>query len=126
MKSGVLFLCLITPMIRIFISIFFSQLCIVVAQTAGHYQTGAIIAFWNVENLYDTINDPQKDDEEFTPTGKLAWTSERYHQKIKNLSGVISDINSEVPRAKLGMIGMCEIENIEVLNDLVTSHSLKG
>ena len=80
---------------------------------------GAVVAFWNVENLYDTIDDPLKDDDEFTPSGKLAWTNERYWQKINNLARVIAEINSEVPGSPLGMMGLCEIENVQVLRHLV-------
>ena len=46
----------------------------------------AVIAFWNVENLFDTIDDPLKQDNEFTPQGALAWTGERYRHKLTNLA----------------------------------------
>lgn len=84
-----------------------------------------VFAFWNVENLYDTIDDPSKDDDEFTPQGKLAWTSDRYQNKIKNLAHVISSINAEVSNCRLGLMGLCEIENMDVLTDLVRSPAIK-
>jgi hypothetical protein len=111
---------------RIFLLSFFVFSFAIHAQKGAGTANGVVIAFWNVENLYDTVDDPLKDDGEFTPTGKLAWTSDRYHQKINNLSRVISEINSEVPNAWLGMIGLCEIENINVLNDLVNSSAIRA
>jgi hypothetical protein len=87
--------------------------------------THAIIGFWNVENLYDTVDDPLKDDDEFTPSGSLAWTSERYRHKIRNLSETLAAIAVETPGAEILMVGLCEIENISVLHDLVSSRALK-
>ena len=79
------------------------------------------VAWWNVENLFDTIdhvdNFPQKgNDDEFTPNGKNKWTSERYFQKLENLSEIISLMNDEnCP----DILGICEVENESVLNDLI-------
>ena len=47
------------------------------------------IMFFNTENLFDTINDPEKNDDEFTPQGAKFWTGYRYKQKLTNLSKVI-------------------------------------
>src|ERR1043165_3915545 len=77
------------------------------------------VGFWNVENLYDTINDPKKDDEEFLPQGKNAWTGERYRTKIDHLSDAISQMATDATPDGLAMIGLCEIENKSVLKDLV-------
>ncbi len=83
----------------------------------------ARIAFWNVENLFDTINDPRIDDEEFLPNGKMKWTSDRYNTKINNLSKVILAIgDGKGP----DILGMSEIENEGVLIDLTTKTSLKS
>ncbi|CAN5819964.1 endonuclease [soil metagenome] len=81
----------------------------------------ARIAFWNVENFYDTINDPAIDDEEFLPGGKMKWTSERYNAKLKNLSKVILAMgNGTGP----DILGMAEVENRNVLVDLTTKTDL--
>src|SRR4051812_14121429 len=84
------------------------------------------VGFWNVENLYDTINDPKKDDEEFLPQGKNAWTGERYRTKIDHLSDAISQMATDVTPDGLALIGLCEIENKSVLKDLVAAPKLKA
>ncbi len=48
-----------------------------------------VVAFYNVENLFDTSDDPKKNDEDFTPTGKLAWTEDRYQVKLGRIAQVI-------------------------------------
>ena len=70
------------------------------------------IAFYNVENLFDTINDLDVLDEEFTPNGKNQWTFARYQTKLVNTAKVISSIAPD-------FIGLAEIENKGVLIDLV-------
>jgi predicted extracellular nuclease len=79
------------------------------------------IAFYNVENLYDTINDPAVDDEEFLPQGKNAWTSERYQRKLNNLARVIDSLGGGP-----ALLGLCEVENEGVLNDLIQHRLLIG
>ncbi len=51
------------------------------------------VASWNLENLFDTVDDPNKYDEEFTPTGSGQWTEERLDKKLNNLAHVISSMN---------------------------------
>lgn len=72
-----------------------------------------VVSFYNVENLYDTINDPNKNDEEFLPTGKNQWTGERYLNKLNKLNQVMTDMGD------LLVMGVCEIENRQVLTDLL-------
>ena len=50
------------------------------------------IAFYNVENLFDTINDPKTWDDDRTPKGRDRWTSVIYEKKLKNIAKVIADI----------------------------------
>jgi endonuclease/exonuclease/phosphatase family metal-dependent hydrolase len=78
--------------------------------------------FYNVENLYDTLNDPKINDDEFTPSGKVPWTNERFETKIKHTGKVIADITSP---AMPDLIGFAEIENKQVLEILVSSAELK-
>jgi endonuclease/exonuclease/phosphatase family metal-dependent hydrolase len=70
------------------------------------------VAFWNVENLFDTIPSAFYDDAEFTPEGARKWNTERYDAKIKNLARVIDDMAADV-------VGLAEVENEAVLRDLV-------
>ena len=56
------------------------------------------IVFYNVENLFDTINNPYKIDEQFLPYSKKKWNTGRYKKKINDLGKVISSINiNELP-----------------------------
>lgn len=84
------------------------------------------IGFWNVENLYDTLNDQWKNDEDFTPAGRNGWTGERYRTKITHLAEVISKMATDVTPDGLTMMGLCEIENKSVVVDLVNSPALKN
>lgn len=81
--------------------------------------TVACIAFYNVENLFDTIDSPDTDDFEFTPGGPNVYTSAVYHDKLSNLSKVLSEIGTEYTPDGAALIGVSEIENREVLEDLV-------
>ncbi len=79
------------------------------------------IASYNVENLYDTIDDPTTDDNEFLPNTSNDWNTDKYQQKIKNLAHVISAINKyELPE----LIGLIEIENANVIQDLINNELL--
>lgn len=86
----------------------------------------AAIGFWNVENLYDTLNDQWKNDEDFTPAGANAWDGERYRTKIRHLADAISQMATDVTPDGLAMFGLCEVENKSVVLDLVRSPQLKG
>jgi len=78
--------------------------------------------FYNVENLFDTINDPTIDDEEFLPASAKKWNTERYNKKLENLAKVISSVNTnELPE----IVGFAEIENRTVLEDLINTTNLK-
>ena len=91
---------------------------------ARQYQLAAI-GFWNVENLYDTLNDPFKNDEDFTPEGKNAWTGERYRRKLEHLSTTIAGMATEWNPDGLAILGLCEVENRKVVEDLVNTPALK-
>jgi len=81
------------------------------------------VAFYNLENLFDTINNPNLD-EEWLPDGAQNWTSEKYNKKLENLARVISEIGtSENPNSPT-LIGAAEIENRGVLEDLVKQPKL--
>ncbi|MFC2151896.1 hypothetical protein ACFLSE_05155 [Bacteroidota bacterium] len=77
--------------------------------------------FYNVENLFDTINDPSTKDDDFTPEGKKNWTNTRYSKKLNDLAKVISSVNVE---ALPCLVGFAEIENRYVLEDLVKTNYL--
>lgn len=70
------------------------------------------IAFYNVENLFDTINGPNND-EEFLPKGKKEWNSERYNTKIDHINQIICGLKTPM------LMGLCEIENKDVIEDII-------
>ncbi len=80
------------------------------------------VAFYNVENLFDTDDDPNTFDDDFTPNGKQEWTNERYAEKLQKIAKVISSIGDEDGAE---IIGVCEIENEKVLQDLINESILK-
>lgn len=82
------------------------------------------IAFYNLENLFDTENDPLTYDDDRTPDGKDHWTEEIYQDKLKNMAKVIAEIGAEVSGSAPTIIGVCETENRKVLEDLVNQETL--
>jgi hypothetical protein len=79
---------------------------------------GLTLAFYNVENLYDTIDDTKINDEEFLPTGKGQWNTQKFNQKLDNIAKVIASMDTnDFP----DMIGLAEIENVEVLQLLAAN-----
>ena len=79
-------------------------------------------AFYNVENLFDTIDDPNINDKNYLPDSKVAWNTERYNHKLDNLSIVMKSIDSTGFPA---LFGLCEVENIDVVEDLINHTNLK-
>lgn len=90
-------------------------------------QTSKIaIGFYNLENLFDTLDDSLTVDEEFTPGGSKVWTEKLYKDKLERLSHVIHQMGVEDKSAALAVLGVCEIENRRVLEDLVNSEQIKN
>jgi len=84
-------------------------------------KTEHTIAFYNVENLFDTIDNPNKIDESFTPNGFSKWDADRYQKKLKSISKVLGAIDkNKLPI----LIGLCEVENKEVLQKLIEQKEL--
>lgn len=84
----------------------------------------AVIAFYNQENLFDTIDDPATNDAEFLPGGANGWNSGRYQYKLGKMSEVISQIGGEVVNGGPTILGLSEIENGEVVKDLISTPAL--
>ena len=84
------------------------------------------IAFYNLDNLFDTIRDPRINDEEFTPKGESKWDSKRYYLKLSHLADVISQIGDEYSKNGPAFIGVSEVENRQVVEDLAHTPPLKS
>ena len=85
----------------------------------------AVIAFYNLENFYDTVNNTLTDDEEFLPNGVRNYNSKIYWNKVGNLATVISQMGTDINPDGPAILGVAEIENDTVLNDLVHHPLLK-
>jgi hypothetical protein len=94
------------------------------SQSKNEYQLRTI-AFYNLENLFDTKNDTLIYDDDRTPEGKDAWTQERYEHKLGQLSKVISQIGLGISKNPPDILGVCEVENKQVLQDLVNHQNLR-
>ena len=82
------------------------------------------IAFYNFENLFDTINQPDVIDEEFTPQGAMKWGSMKYHNTLNNLAYAISQFALDYCPQGPAVIGISEIENRGVIEDLIKTGPL--
>jgi len=80
-------------------------------------------AFYNLENLFDTINDPNINDESFLPDAENPWNSQRYQHKLDQMSKAMADID---PSGYPSLFGLCEVENKAVVQDLIDQPALKN
>lgn len=77
------------------------------------------VAFYNLENLFDTINNNGKYDAEFSPTGARQWNAVKYKSKISNMARAVTAMTTKTTPGGPALLGVSEIENITVLRDLV-------
>ncbi len=103
--------------------LFLFVVSITIAQEKKSYKLNTI-AFYNVENLFDFEDDPLTFDDDRTPDGKDHWTEEIYEKKLANMAKVISEIGKDVTGTTPAIIGLCEIENRRVLEDLLNQEPL--
>ena len=82
------------------------------------------VGFYNLENLFDTKNDTLFRDDDRTPEGKYRWTSSRLETKLKNISEVVTRINVELKETEWLGLGVCEVENFELLEALTIRNGL--
>lgn len=100
-------------------------LIVVMAGQAQEKKKGLYsVAFYNLENLFDTIHDEGKNDYEYLPDAKKQWNTEKYTSKLKNLSKVISELSRDKVPEGPAVIGVAEAENRRVLDDLVKQPAL--
>jgi hypothetical protein len=105
-------------------SVFISILLILVSFLSfGQEQNKHIIMFYNVENLFDIYDDPVVRDDEFTPDGPKEWTDAKYRKKLGNIEEVIYSVAASKHNYP-AIIGVSEIENRRVLDDLVSTSKL--
>lgn len=83
------------------------------------------IAFYNVENLFDTIDNKHTLDRDFTPQGKKKWGPYRYQLKVKKIGKAISKIGNSKCSLPPVLVGLAEVENKNVIEDLIKSDDLQ-
>ena len=83
------------------------------------------VVFYNMENLFDIYNDPETHDDEFTPEGVKQWNQLRYEKKLWNMERVLFDLAAQKKDYPI-VIGVSEIENRAVLEDLISQPKLRG
>ena len=105
-------------LLTLIVAILTSHLC---AQQAG--ESTYRVMFYNVENLFDTKDDTLKNDDEFLPEGERHWDNHIFYKKLNNTAKVIISVGGWQAPA---MVGLCEIENRYVLNQLVYETPLKN
>ncbi|WP_370173924.1 endonuclease/exonuclease/phosphatase family protein [Leeuwenhoekiella palythoae] len=104
---------------------FFIPFLCVFGQEAQQYQM-LTLAFYNLENLFDTENDPITYDDDRTPDGKDRWTQEIYTDKLVKMAEVIAQIGPEEAQGPPAIVGVAEIENLKVLQELTGQEVLRS
>ncbi|MEO6760149.1 MAG: hypothetical protein ABIO24_11900, partial [Saprospiraceae bacterium] len=105
--------------------LFFLLPGLISAQSADNYKVAAI-GFYNLENFFDTLDSPITNDADFLPNGRLAWNTVKYVSKQANMAKVISQLATEVSPDGVAMLGVAEVEDRKVLEDLVLQPALKA
>ncbi len=83
------------------------------------------IAFYNLENLFDTVDDPHTLDDDYTPKGFKRWKDSRYRSKIKKLAKAISRIGEDENLHPPVLVGIAEVENDKVVEKLLNTKYLR-
>ena len=83
------------------------------------------VAFYNLENLFDTKDEPRKLDQDFTPDGFKKWSVKRYKRKVHKLAKTISEVGNRTSKTAPVLVGVAEVENAHVIEDLLNTGSLE-
>lgn len=103
-----------------FLAIYVLLLSITLVYAQQKNYTVYSLAFYNIENLFDIEDDPDNPgDDEFLPASAYNWTQDKYEKKLDNIARVISRLGREYCPLGPAVIGVSEVENRKVLEDLV-------
>ena len=108
-----------------FINLFFALIFSIAWGQEKQYAVHTV-AFYNVENLFDTIKSPNTFDAEFTPNGQRGWGTQKYNRKLNLLAEAISQIGTDENPNMPTILGVSEIENRAVLEDLIKEEKLQS
>ena len=106
------------------LKIFVTALLALTLVSCAEAKDKVVIGFYNVENLFDIEDDPHKNDNQFLPEGSYNWTQDKYELKLHNIASVIKAMADE-NGAFHSVLGVAEVENLKVLEDLVAQPELK-
>ena len=95
-------------------------LLLLLCHSAAIAQHADAVMFYNVENLFDTINNPATSDEDFLPLADREWNSEKYHTKLARIASVIADLHDQCPT----LVGLAEVENRAVVEELARQEAI--
>jgi predicted extracellular nuclease len=108
----------------LYVLVFVFQVNILKAQAPQHHV--ACVGFYNIENLFDTLDAPDINDADFLPTGAYNYDTKIYTQKQHNMARVISELGTELTPDGVAILGVAEVENAKVLEDLTSQPELAG
>lgn len=101
----------------------FSTACNKTVRKLSKPGDGFLVGFYNLENLFDSINDPTINDEEFLPDSRLGWNTKKYDHKLDQMARVVAAMDSgDYPH----FLGFAEVENAQALFELATHAKLHG
>lgn len=104
-----------------------SLLLVTVCSQAQKKYSVYAVGFYNQENLFDTCHDAGKNDSEFLPNGSYRWNGLKYTHKLRNMARALADMGTDVlPNVGCAVIGLSEVENSKVLDDLTTQEPLRA
>lgn len=95
-------------------------LLLLLCHSAAIAQRADAVMFYNVENLFDTINNPATSDEDFLPLADREWNSEKYHTKLARIASVIADLHDQCPT----LVGLAEVENRAIVEELARQEAI--
>lgn len=113
-------------MIRFFLTIAIALITISAAYAQKENFKPSVIGFYNLENFYDTVNNPRVDDEEFLPNSERHYNTRIFLDKVDRLTDVIAQLGTDVNPDGLAILGVSEIENDTVLTALIKHNRLKN
>ncbi len=102
--------------------------CLAAVFTYGQKQFRVYgVGFYNQENLFDTCHDEGKNDYEYLPNGANRWGEMKYKNKLRNMARALADMGTDMlPNVGCAVIGLSEVENSRVLDDLVAQEPLRA
>lgn len=107
------------------LSLLFTLGTFIQTKAQQEYKIG-LVGFYNLENLFDTLDQEDVKDEEFLPNGDYVWNTDKYYDKLSNLDRVLTEIGTDYSPDGLAVIGVSEVENRSVLEDLIRQKGIKN